>query len=277
MLHLKKFDPSTVSDGSVIVIIGRRGTGKSVLLRSIMRAKSHIPAGIVCAGTESGNRAYGGPGGPMPSEFVYDAFNQKAVERLIARQKKLAPKNMQGLPPPAFLILDDCMYDKKFMNTETMRFLFFNGRHFNIFFVITAQYCMDLPPFARQNIDWFVTLRNAVRNDRKKLYEFFGGTADLSFDEFGNLLDQATKNHEALVINGSGDGDQFYFYRGDFPMPKFKMGSQGFWEAAARVRARRRETVRRHAQAVQAARAPLYDHRTAAFQRTIRIDGRHRL
>ena len=108
-LQLRKFKPETITDDRVCVFIGKRNTGKSTLVKDIMYHKKHLPAGIVLSGTEEGNHFYSDF---VPDLFIYGDYDRDAIERVMARQRKLvgAGKSNCG----AFMLLDDCMYDSKF-------------------------------------------------------------------------------------------------------------------------------------------------------------------
>ena len=60
-LELSKFDMRSISfrpdenKGPVIVLIGRRDTGKSFLVQDLMFHHQDIPIGTVISGTEAGN------------------------------------------------------------------------------------------------------------------------------------------------------------------------------------------------------------------------------
>ena len=62
---LSKFSMKEISfkaheaKGPVIVMIGRRDTGKSFLVRDLLFHHQEIPIGTVIAGTEEGNGFYG--------------------------------------------------------------------------------------------------------------------------------------------------------------------------------------------------------------------------
>ena len=64
-LELKKFDMKKITfkpnenQGPVIVLIGRRDTGKSFLVRDLLYYHQDIPIGTVISGTEAGNGFYG--------------------------------------------------------------------------------------------------------------------------------------------------------------------------------------------------------------------------
>ena len=63
-LELKKFDMKDIkfspneNQGPVIVLIGRRDTGKSFLVRDLLFYHQDIPIGTVISGTESANHFY---------------------------------------------------------------------------------------------------------------------------------------------------------------------------------------------------------------------------
>jgi len=117
-LQLRKFKPETMSDDRVCVFIGKRNTGKSTLVKDIMYHKKHIPAGIVLSGTEEGNHFYGEF---IPDLFVYGEYDRDAIERVISRQRKIIGTNGKNPYNGAFMLLDDCMYDSKFLKDTCIR------------------------------------------------------------------------------------------------------------------------------------------------------------
>ena len=123
-LRLRKFNPATMADDKVCVFVGKRNTGKSTLVTDILWHKKHLPAGIVLSATEEGNHYYQQY---VPDLFIYGDYDRDAIERVMERQRKLvgAGKSNCG----AFLLLDDCMYDNKFMRDTCIRQCFMNGRH----------------------------------------------------------------------------------------------------------------------------------------------------
>ena len=57
-LQLKKFDMTNIADDKVVVLIGKRDTGKSFLCKDILFHHNDIPAGQVISGTEGANQFY---------------------------------------------------------------------------------------------------------------------------------------------------------------------------------------------------------------------------
>jgi len=228
-LQLKKFDPSRMGDDKVCVFIGKRGTGKSTLVTDILWHKKHLPAGIALSGTEDGNGHYKQF---IPDLFVYGDYNRPAVEKLIERQKRLVAKLGKDRTPAVFLLMDDCMYDRSFMRDTCIRQLFMNGRHWKIFFMMTTQYCMDMTPMIRTNVDYVFALRDNVRQNRENLYKAFFGVFP-TFDQFCQVMDACTENYECLVLDNTSKSnriqDCIFWYKAPIRR-NFRVGSAAFWQ-----------------------------------------------
>jgi len=229
-LQLKKFDPSTMADDSVCIFVGKRRTGKSTLVTDILYHKRHIPAGIVMSGTEDGNHHYRNF---VPDLFIYGDYNKPAVEKVLERQRKLVG---MGQGQAAFLLLDDCMYDKAFMRDECIRQCFMNGRHWKLFFMMTCQYVMDMTPMIRTNVDYVFVLRENVRQNRENLYKCFFGIFP-TFDMFCTVMDSCTENYECLVLDNTKTSNRIedcvYWYKAPIRR-NFRIGSQRLWDYHAR-------------------------------------------
>lgn len=225
-LSLRKFEPSTIADGSVCVVIGKRNTGKSVLVKDIMSYKRKLTAGIVMSATEIGNKFYGSW---VPECFIYNDIDEKVIEKLIENQKMRI--NTTGRADDIFLILDDCMYDKDVFKSKIMRQLLMNGRHWRIFLMMTTQYCGDLNPAFRTNIDYVFVLRDNVILNRERLFKNFFGIMP-SFSSFCQLMDATTEHFECLVLDNTSHSNKLedcvFWYKAEKDHT-FKMGSPAYW------------------------------------------------
>ena len=242
-LDLKKFDMKTISfkpnenKGPVIVLIGRRDTGKSYLVKDILYYHQDIPIGTVISGTEAGNGFYSAH---VPKLFIHDEYNTTIIENILQRQKtvlKVIKKELEtqkktNIDPRAFVILDDCLYDATWAKDKVMRLLFMNGRHWKVMLVITMQYPLGIPPNLRTNIDYVFILREPYIANRKRIYENYAGMFP-TFESFCQVMDQCTENYECLVINNNAKSnklqDLIFWYKAE-PHPNFKLGSKEFWE-----------------------------------------------
>ena len=141
-LKITKFDMSSMKDDKVIVLIGKRETGKSVLVKDLLFYQKDIPIGTVISATESANCFYGNI---IPPLFIHDEYTPDVINNVLKRQKiviqkmkkEFAEKGNSNIDPRAFLILDDCLYDSSWTKSKHVRSLFMNGRHYKIMFIIT--------------------------------------------------------------------------------------------------------------------------------------------
>ena len=242
-LELIKFSMKDISfkpnenKGPVVVLIGRRDTGKSYLVRDLLWYHQDIPIGTVISGTEAGNGFYSSH---VPKLFIHDEYNAVIIENILKRQKtvlKQIKKEMETykrtkIDPRAFVILDDCLYDATWTRDKMMRLLFMNGRHWKIMLIITMQYPLGIPPNLRTNIDYVFILREPYIANRKRIWENYAGMFP-TFESFCQVMDQCTENYECLVINNNAKSnklqDQIFWYKAEHHAD-FKLGSKEFWE-----------------------------------------------
>jgi hypothetical protein len=149
-LQLSKFDMKKISfkpnenKGPVVVLIGRRDTGKSFLVKDLLYYHQDIPIGTVISGTEEGNGFYGKL---VPKLFIHNEYNSAIIENILKRQKqvlKQVQKEIEtykkcNIDPRTFTILDDCLFDHSWSKDKLMKLLFMNGRHWKIMLIITMQ------------------------------------------------------------------------------------------------------------------------------------------
>lgn len=235
-LELKKFDMSKLRDDSVVVLIGPRNTGKTVALMDMLRHHSGIPIGVVISGTESANHNFEKV---VPKFLIYDEYTPELIEKFLDRQKKIcsqvhAEKAKYGrtdLDSRAFLILDDCLYDKSWVNDKNIRYIFLNGRHQKCFLIITMQFAMGIPPHLRANVDYIFIMRNNMIKEREKLYHQYAGMFP-SFHVFNEVMTACTENYEFLVIDKKSQSnklqDQVFWYKADLNN-NYKLCSKELW------------------------------------------------
>jgi len=242
-LELKKFNMKQITfnpnenKGPVVVLIGRRDTGKSFLVRDLLYYHQDIPVGTVISGTEAGNGFFSKH---VPKLFIHDEYNTVIIENILKRQK-MALKSVKkekeaygktNIDPRTFVILDDCLYDAAWSRDKVMRLLFMNGRHWKVMLVITMQYPLGVPPNLRTNIDYVFILRENYINNRKRIYDNYAGMFP-TFESFCQVMNQCTENYECLVINNNAKtnklDEQIFWYKAE-TRPDFKIGSKEFWE-----------------------------------------------
>ena len=232
-IQIKKFDPSVIDPCRICVFIGKRNTGKSFLVSDILYHLRKIPMGVVMSGTEESNEYYKEI---VPDSYIYGQYEPDVIEKVIENQKNVikkckTPEEKEHINNSVFMLLDDCMFDNKWTRDKNMRCIFMNGRHYRIFFMLTLQYCMDLPPSLRGQIDYVFILRDNIIENKQKLYKHFFGIFP-TFESFNDVFTQCTENYECLVLNNRTTSnkieDVVFWYKAK--ARKFKMGSAALWE-----------------------------------------------
>ena len=240
-LQLQKFDITSIAQDKVVVMIGKRDTGKSFLVRDLLYHQRDMPIGTVISPTETANKFFGHI---VPPLFIHDEYTPAILENVVKRQKiimktidrqRKATGN-SNIDPRSFLLLDDCMYDSnKWVKDKNVRLLFMNGRHYKIMFIITMQFPLGIPPSLRTQIDYVFILRENVTSNRKRIYDNYAGMFP-TFEVFCQVMDQCTENYECIVINNNAKSnrleDQVFWYKAE-NRSNFRIGAREFWDLSA--------------------------------------------
>jgi len=236
-----RFDPTTIKPDATVLLLGKRGTGKSTLLIDLMSyMESKLYAGIAMAPTQDSIDMFESF---LPRSLVFSDFNADAVGRLMnakrllsrmnkRKQKRATERGEAYTKRHIAVLLDDCMSDKKNLKHNEVRDVFMNGRHEDVFFVNLQQYLMDMGPELRAQIDYVFVMRDSSHDSRVKLWRnFFGMFGD--YQDFADLLDSCTENYECLVLNTRVQSNKFqdciFWYKARSPAPEFRIGAPAMW------------------------------------------------
>ena len=234
---LKPEHPKDYKNGCKLVIIGAPGTGKSTIIKSIIYAKKHILAvGQVFSGTEDSNGFFGDF---FPESFIYSGLDTSDMTPLenFKKRQKIARQYIEptGGHSWALQVIDDCTYDTAFLKKPIIKEFYKNGRHFSMLHILSLQYCLDIKPDIRVNINGVFILRESRLDIRKKLYENYGGCIP-SFDMFCQIMDALTTDYTAIYINNMSvsnkiEDNVFYYKANPNAIPKdWKFGCKEFWQ-----------------------------------------------
>ena len=232
-LKIKRFNPQQLKPDRICLFVGKRGTGKSTLLRDIMyHMRGYIDVPTAMTPTEDSAEMFESC---MPASCVHRDFHEGTVDRIIAHQRKAAKKKKE--PRHVLLVLDDMGFDKKVLKGKNMRDLFMNGRHYSVTLCLTLQYCIDMGPDLRSQIDYCFCLREPIISNRCKLWKyFFGGFSH--FQDFCSVFDTCTANNECLVIDNTiksnNLADFIFYYKASIDIPSFRLGMPQIWKLHSR-------------------------------------------
>lgn len=197
--NIRKFKMSSCKPNRVFLIIGKRGSGKSLLLLDALHKTSNL-LDFALAMTSTVPTQKQLSKHIAPQYVRMGGYNHDVAEKFLQVAKALV-KNKARRRNMA-LILDDCIGgdNGKFLKGSTISDLVLNGRHFHSSLYITTQYLMTIPPAIRSNSDYVFVLAESSRVVRKKIWETFFGMIS-TFNEFEKFFSVATQHYSALVVD----------------------------------------------------------------------------
>lgn len=229
-LTLPKFDPSQMKPHRTILLIGKRGTGKSTLMEDLLQHMTYVDYAMCFSPTQDSLDMYQRH---MPASWTHADFDPARVESMVALQRATPKERKRNV----LLVLDDCAADKRVTKSAAIRDLFYNGRHQHCTFVMSMQYCLDLGPDLRSNIDYVICLRDGILANRMRLHKYFYGMFE-KFADFCTVLDHTTDNWGALVVDNTTSSndisDQLSWYRANPTPGAYRLGKPIFWKLEAR-------------------------------------------
>jgi len=212
-----------IPPNSKVVVIGKPATGKSTVIRDIIKAHAHhFPVAKVFSGTEENNHFYEEM---FPSLNIFSEYSEEEMENFVKRQKLAMRDNPEN--PRALLILDDCSDDPKFFARPLFQKFYKNGRQWEMMFILALQYGMDIRPVIRTNIDYTFIAREPNEKNRKAIYENYA-TIVGSYQDFCDVMDQLTEDYHFLVINNRIQSNDIskcvFYYKARIHKDQFKIG-----------------------------------------------------
>lgn len=234
---LKKFNPKVMEERRsnpdkgppTIIIIGKRGTGKTYLLRDLLYSFRKTPAGMMMTGSEASAEMFSEF---FPESFIFDEVDIDRIENIVCNQQRLRKNKTPG-DYSSLLLFDDCGYDKSITRQKIIKKIFCNGRHLKILLIMTIQYCKDIPPDLRSNADYVFILKDNVQAAKKKIWTEYAGIIP-DFKTFESIMNKCTEDRGALVIDNTTTSneieDNIFWYKARFPHKKYKFGSKELWD-----------------------------------------------
>ncbi len=243
-ITLRKFNMQWIGDNKIVVLIGPRTRGKSTILLDYLYYNQDIPFCTCIAPTDAFNSAYGAH---IPSRFIFSKYTPELLEKFLKRQHELKGKKTaagMGYGDPRYknvdcrglLIMDDCLADstgaKGWKHDPSLRWIFMNGRHAEVTFILTMQYQVGIPPELRVNIDWAFLCRETKRIEKEKLLKYYAGIFN-DFNMFNQIFNKCTRDKKCMVIDCLSESDkiedQVFWYMAD-KHDNFRICYNEFWK-----------------------------------------------
>ena len=238
-LRVKKFDPANIKPHRIIIIVGKRGTGKSVMQRDILyHLSKKVDFGLAMTPTEESAEMFREH---MPDDWIYNGFSTSKLETMLTLQRDMVKTKKQR---SLFIVMDDCMYDKKILKSIGIRDLFMNGRHMHITLCNAVQYIMDMGPDLRTQVDYVFAMRENIISNKTKLWKYFFGMFE-KYEDFAKVMDKCTSNHGCLVMDnttGSCNVEEcIFWYKAQMNLPEFKIGKEVYWQLSDKYKKNKKD------------------------------------
>jgi len=228
-----EFNLRTMVKDPSIVMIAKRGSGKSYICRHIIYHYRHIPGGVVIAPTDKLNPFYKAF---FPDLFIHYDVKDNVLKKILVRQifmlQKQKEKLKKGLKidPSAILIMDDCLARKKtWAKDENILEILMNGRHYRLTYILTMQTPLGITPDLRLNFDYIFLLKDDSTINKKKLWDNYASIFP-SLASFEKAFSECTRDYKSMVIDNRKPSDKiqdkiFWFKARE---QNFKFGSESF-------------------------------------------------
>ena len=228
-MQIKRFDPSTMKPHRIFLCVGKRGTGKSTLIRDLMfHMKSFIHLPFAMTPTEESTKMFEEC---MPSACVHSECKPETLNNIIEHQRKRGRRH--EAQEHLLMVLDDMMFDKKILKCLEMRDIFMNGRHLKITFINAMQYVMDMGPDLRTQVDYVFALRENIISNLTKLWKYFFGMFT-NYHDFETTFKALTEDNGCIVIDNTVKSNQIkdtvFWYKADVTIGTYKLGRSRYWK-----------------------------------------------
>ena len=219
-LPIQQFSLDDMVINPSIIMIAKRGSGKSWITKAIIFKYTDIPVGVIISPTEKDNPFFVDF---FPDTFIFYKYESKILRKLLLRQKivlkKAREKKEKGkyIDPRALLVMDDCLASKgTWAKDPLVSELLFNGRHRQITYILTMQFPLGITPELRGNFDYVFLLAEDTTSNLKRIYEHYAGMFP-DFNSFRQVFRQLTEDYGAMVIKNRGSRtnlfDKIAFYK----------------------------------------------------------------
>ena len=227
--RIKRLSPARqLPRRGVVVFIGATGSGKTALMMDMLyHLRNEYSKAVVICGSKETEQDFARV---VPDLFIWDKFD---LERLNAIYDKQELDVYTGRSQPLLVVLDDFMYQaRSLQRTEVINRIFMNGRHANILFFVSMQYCKSLSPTLRQQTRMAFVLAEKNPANRVRVFDAFN-TCFPNKTEFDALMRTLTFNWQAMVLSNMTTGsaeieDNVFWYKARLDR-RFRFGPEIMW------------------------------------------------
>lgn len=199
-LTINNFDLGTMVENPAILLIGKRGSGKSnIVSRILSELNYHDDNVIIISRTERMNGYYS-----KLYKNVYCEYDANIIENILERQElligKLKRNEISKEDVNIVVVFDDCLNSiNKSQMDNHIRELLMSCKNYHVTCIFTIQFPGSIGPDLRSNFDYVFLAAENTMSSLKKMYDYYAGFFP-NFYSFKQVHTKLTKNYNNMVI-----------------------------------------------------------------------------
>lgn len=189
--NINKFNISDIEENSHILIIGK---GKNELCKNILYNFKHFTSTQIISPTERQEIFF--------SNFIINQLiNLKYTDQLITEflECQIIKKSKKDGQEKSIIVMNDCLNNMELSNSKDLGEILFNGKHYDITYVLTLPVSIQVPPELRGSFDYVFLFSQNHESSLKMFYKKYASIFP-SFRSFSKTFKELTKNRGCMVI-----------------------------------------------------------------------------
>lgn len=200
---LKHFDPQKATYMHAIMIVGKKASGKTTLVKDLLSYMNCDYVKVMKQDNMNDDHH------DVCDEIIDDGYSENKIATIFNRHR-------DNKDSSSCIIFDDCLVDEAWVKHLSMKRLIINGPCIKTNTMIVTQYSMNLPQWLISNMDHVFIFKEPDISHRNELYKSYA-TMILTFQHFCDLLDEIEKIPFACLVLNYADKykrfeDQVMFY-----------------------------------------------------------------
>jgi archaellum biogenesis ATPase FlaH len=244
-INIKDLNPKSIKHGTVIVVSGRRGSGKTTIAKAIIYyLSSKIRNALLISNTSDIKKDFDEI---IPPILIHKQYKPDVVKSFLFNQMKFIEKNKSryNIKKDAIIIMDDVLAQKKtWKKDESFIQTFLEGRHSKITIILSIQDILGVPSELRNNIDYLIIAKEHRKERKKKIFDEYWPSGLCDFKTFEAILNKCTEGYSSLFINikrtdkeGFNISNTIFRWKPPKPkdIPPIKICNKSLWDLNKRV------------------------------------------